>query len=114
MSDRVPPTDRPFTVIVRPKHFDGAVRESANRCVIAQALKHTFPDIHGDHVIVGSKDLRLPDAPLLLDATGPRWYHDGRYLVREFDQGRLHAEDAKAGIPVTFTPVPRPPFPGKE
>jgi hypothetical protein len=105
MSDRVPPTDKPFTVVIRPKHFENAVCENANKCLIAQALRATFPGLEEESLVVGTSDLKLP---LEGEWRYLRWRHDGRHIVRAFDQGLMRPGDAIDGLAVTFRPVTYP------
>ena len=122
MSDRLPPVDHPFSVLVRPRHARQAVPDDPLRCVIAVALKEAFPDLRG--VIVGPVDALLSFAP----GHGLRRGHDGAGLVADFDAGfalaapvrvtfaaeRLVASGGPASrptrlVPAAFEPDGRPP-----
>jgi hypothetical protein len=104
MSDRVPSKGQPFKVVVRPRHFDQAVKENPHQCLIAQALIDAFPGLDAESLYVSTTNLRLLSDDLDDWPGSVRWNHDRRDLVRAFDQGLISPEDAKPGITVTFTP----------
>jgi hypothetical protein len=83
MSDRVPPEDAAeFVVDIKPADFLGAVRASASHCLVARALRRTFPDL--EHVSVTTQHAELGEE---------EWGHDAFRVINRFDNWRLAPAD---------------------
>lgn len=92
MSDRLPPTCGEFTIEVKPKHYREADTGSASQCVLAVALRATFPDLEGVSVQLTSAHL-----------DHKFWHHDAKALVDAFDEHQVTERNAPPVTPVTFT-----------
>lgn len=102
MSDKLPPVDHAWNLVVQPHHIKEAARTSVHKCPIALALKEAFPTLVGVRVGESYTWLTIQDESGALVIR--EYLHDAERFVHRFDAGL-----PVVSLQVRFTPRAVPP-----